>query len=141
MGGKYRFDITVAEGDAVEWVVLDESGGEVFRSSATADSGGSATSDYWKTSEVGEYSVVRYVNGEETARKSLVVRSPYALFDTYYEDFAESVAAYFYPDVAQARVERFKENDLYRDVLYYADYTQTRRWAFVQALIEGTIVV
>jgi hypothetical protein len=41
----------------------------------------------------------------------------------------------------QGRVERFKDDDSYRDLLYYPDYTQTLRWAFVDGLIKGTIVV
>jgi hypothetical protein len=56
------------------------------------------------------------------------------------EDFAESVTAYVYPRLVQARVDRFKDDPQYRDVLYYADYTQTRRWSFVDGLIKGTIV-
>jgi hypothetical protein len=55
------------------------------------------------------------------------------------EDFAESVTAYVYPALVQGRVDRFKDDDSYRDVLYYPDYTQTRRWAFVDGLIQGTI--
>jgi hypothetical protein len=57
------------------------------------------------------------------------------------EDFAESVASYVYPALVQPRVDRFKDDDQYRDMLYYADYTQTRRWAFVKGLIKGTIAV
>ncbi|GAB4532309.1 MAG: hypothetical protein Kow0063_12660 [Anaerolineae bacterium] len=57
------------------------------------------------------------------------------------EDFAESVAAYVYPARVQGRVDRFKDDEGYRDLLYYADYTQTRRWAFVDGLVRGTIVV
>lgn len=57
------------------------------------------------------------------------------------EDFAESVAAYVYPALVQRRVDRFKDDERYRDVLYYPDYTQTRRWAFVDGLAKGTIVV
>jgi hypothetical protein len=56
------------------------------------------------------------------------------------EDFAESVAAYVYPKLVQPRVDRFKDDPQYCDVLYYADYTQTRRWSFVDGLIKGTIV-
>ena len=56
------------------------------------------------------------------------------------EDFAESVTAYVYPAMVQARVDRFKDGP-YRELLYYADYTQTRRWAFVDGLIKGTIPV
>jgi hypothetical protein len=57
------------------------------------------------------------------------------------EDFAESVTAYVYPALVQGRVDRFKDDDSYRDVLYYSDYTQTRRWAFVDGLIKGAITV
>jgi hypothetical protein len=57
------------------------------------------------------------------------------------EDFAESVAAYVYPTEVQRRVDRFKEDDQYQELLYYADYTQTKRWAFVQDLVTGSIVV
>lgn len=57
------------------------------------------------------------------------------------EDFAESVTAYVYPALVQARVDRFKDDDRYREVLYYSDYTKTPRWAFVDGLIKGTIKV
>lgn len=57
------------------------------------------------------------------------------------EDFAESVTAYVYPDLVQTRVDHFKDDARYRDVLYYPDYTQTKRWAFVDELFKGTIVV
>lgn len=57
------------------------------------------------------------------------------------EDFGESVTAYVYPAMVQGRVDRFKDDDSYRDLLYYPDYTQTLRWAFVDGLIKGTIVV
>jgi hypothetical protein len=57
------------------------------------------------------------------------------------EDFAESVTAYVYPALVQGRVDRFKDDEHYRDQLYYADYTQTRRWAFVDGLVKGTINV
>jgi len=53
------------------------------------------------------------------------------------EDFAESVTAYVYPTVAQSRVERFKDDDDYGDLLYYSDYTQTKRWAFVDGLVRS----
>jgi len=56
------------------------------------------------------------------------------------EDFAESVAAYVYPSLVQTRVDRFKDDERYRDLLYYPDYTQTRRWAFVDGLFKGTII-
>ena len=57
------------------------------------------------------------------------------------EDFAESVTSYVYPALVQPRVDRFKDDEQYRDLLYYADYTQTRRWTFVEGLIKGTIIV
>jgi hypothetical protein len=57
------------------------------------------------------------------------------------EDFAESVTAYVYPAEVQRRVDRFKEDDKYQELLYYADYTQTQRWSFVQDLVTGSIVV
>ena len=52
------------------------------------------------------------------------------------EDFAESVAAYVYPDVAQLRLERFRFSVEYRELLYYPDYRQTRRWAFIDSLVR-----
>ncbi len=57
------------------------------------------------------------------------------------EDFAESVAAYVYPEQAQKKVERYRDHPLYRPLLYYADYTQTARWAFVDGLVKGSITV
>jgi len=57
------------------------------------------------------------------------------------EDFAESVTAYVYPSLVQARVERFGNDDRYRDFLYYQDYTQTRRWEFIDGLLKGNIVI
>jgi hypothetical protein len=53
------------------------------------------------------------------------------------EDFAESVTAYVYPSKAQSKVERFKDDERYRELLYYADYTQTKRWAFVDGLMRS----
>lgn len=53
------------------------------------------------------------------------------------EDFAEAVAAYVYPSEAQSRVMRFRDDDRYREFLYYDDYAQTRRWAFVDGLVKG----
>lgn len=91
VGGKYNFEATASAGDVVEWAVFDDTGVEVFRSTATTDGEGNVRSKYWKAAEVGEYSVVRYVNGEETARQSLVVQSPYTLVDTYHEDFDEPI--------------------------------------------------
>ena len=57
------------------------------------------------------------------------------------EDFAESVTAYVYPALVQSRVERFKDDERYRSFLYYPDYTKTKRWAFVNGLVKGTIIV
>ena len=57
------------------------------------------------------------------------------------EDFAEAVTAYVYPAVAQSRVERFKDDGRYAEFLYYADYTRTRRWDFVDRLVKGEILV
>ena len=57
------------------------------------------------------------------------------------EDFAEAVAAYIYPELAQARVERFNDDARYREFLYYTNYTQSRRWAFVDGLMRGATVV
>ena len=55
------------------------------------------------------------------------------------EDFAESVTAYVYPALVQSRVDRFKDDEHYRHTLYYSDYRQTRRWAFINELVSGTI--
>ena len=57
------------------------------------------------------------------------------------EDLAESVTAYVYPDVAQTKVARFNDDARYREFLYYPDYAQTRRWAFVDGLAKATILV
>ena len=57
------------------------------------------------------------------------------------EDFAESVAAYVYPALVQPRVDRFKDDPNYRDLLYYPDYRQTERWAFVDQLVKGAIEI
>jgi hypothetical protein len=57
------------------------------------------------------------------------------------EDFAESVAGYVYPLLVQPRVDRFKDDERYRSLLYYPDYTETKRWSFVKGLIEGTVFV
>lgn len=55
------------------------------------------------------------------------------------EDFAESVAAYVYPAVAQQRVARFENDERYGPLLYYADYTQTARHAYIDGLIRGNL--
>ena len=55
------------------------------------------------------------------------------------EDFAESVAAYVFPDEAQQVIDPFYETNL-RDLLWYADYRDTLRWQYVNSLINGTII-
>jgi hypothetical protein len=55
------------------------------------------------------------------------------------EDFAESVAAYVLPAEAQRRVrEKYENDDRYRDLLFYEDYTQTLRHRFIDGLAGGT---
>ena len=56
------------------------------------------------------------------------------------EDFAESVAAYVFPDEAQQWVERWYDTP-YQEMLWYQDYHETPRWEYVNSLIEGTITV
>jgi hypothetical protein len=53
------------------------------------------------------------------------------------EDFAESVAAYTFPTEAQAQVEHYNDpkNEYFR-YLYYSNYTQTKRWAYIDDLIN-----
>jgi RHS repeat-associated protein len=56
------------------------------------------------------------------------------------EDFAEAVVGYVHPDEVQKSVEQsFRDSPEYRDLLYYADYTRTRRWAYVDGLVNGTL--
>jgi RHS repeat-associated protein len=58
------------------------------------------------------------------------------------EDFAESVAAYVFPDEAQQWVrEHFFGSEDYEDLLYYDDYRDTLRWHYINGLSEGTITV
>jgi hypothetical protein len=57
------------------------------------------------------------------------------------EDFAESVAAYVFPDEAQQEVQQYREPRLYRDLLYYEDYRDTLRWQYINGLINRTINV
>lgn len=52
------------------------------------------------------------------------------------EDFAECVVASVYPAAAQADVARFKQDRLYKDCLYYADFTTTPRWDYIQSLLH-----
>jgi hypothetical protein len=54
------------------------------------------------------------------------------------EDFAESVTAAVYPTQAQSKVQKYLGHKLYSG-LYYADYTKTTRWSFINGLINGTI--
>jgi len=91
VGGRYSFAVAVDAGDAVEWAILDHGGMEEFRSSKAADGEGNAKSEYWKAAEAGQYSVVRYVNGEETCRQSLVVLSAHPLVDVHRENFDKPV--------------------------------------------------
>jgi hypothetical protein len=51
------------------------------------------------------------------------------------EDFAESVAAYVYPDEARSRANGFKETSL-----HYTDYRTTLRWKFINGLINGDVI-
>lgn len=54
------------------------------------------------------------------------------------EDFAESVAAYVYPNIAEDWVEqKYLGTDL-EDYLYYSDYQSTSRWIYVHAVIQTT---
>jgi len=53
------------------------------------------------------------------------------------EDLAESVAAYVYPSEAQRRVSKYRHRADYQPLLYYADYTATERWAFIDRLMRG----
>jgi hypothetical protein len=54
------------------------------------------------------------------------------------EDFAESVAAYVYPNIAEDWVEqKYLGTDL-EDYLYYSDYQSTSRWIYVHAVIQIT---
>ena len=56
------------------------------------------------------------------------------------EDFAESVAAYVFPDEAQQWVERW-HGTIYEELLWYPDYRETVRWEYINGLIERTITV
>jgi hypothetical protein len=57
------------------------------------------------------------------------------------EDFAESVAAYVFPVEAQREVTRLFHRTEYEDLLWYADYRETRRWRYINGLINRTINV
>ncbi|MEW6217631.1 MAG: RHS repeat-associated core domain-containing protein [Candidatus Bipolaricaulota bacterium] len=56
-----------------------------------------------------------------------------------FEDFAESATAYVYPEEAFGRMWRIVQKDFrnYGPVLYYRDYTETQRWAYIHGLIMG----
>ncbi len=58
------------------------------------------------------------------------------------EDFAESWAAYVFPDEAQQQVAQYGQERIrkeYRRLLYYEDYRETARWAYINGLITGDI--
>jgi hypothetical protein len=54
------------------------------------------------------------------------------------EDFAESLAAYVYPNEAYARVRTYEtvNKGLYKDFLYYSDYRTTLRWTYIDTVIR-----
>jgi RHS repeat-associated protein len=54
---------------------------------------------------------------------------------TRLEDFAESVAAYVFPSYAQNRVMGYLGTK-YEDILYYADYSVTERFRYIDTLIN-----
>jgi len=69
---------------------------------------------------------------------------PAAGSDIYFnavEDFAESLAAYVYPDEAYTRVRTYEtiEKGLYKDFLYYSDYRTTLRWIYIDSVIRLSI--
>jgi hypothetical protein len=55
------------------------------------------------------------------------------------EDFAESVAAYVFPDNAQKRAAKKanEENSIAYSYLYYSDYRTTTRYAFIDVLVTS----
>jgi RHS repeat-associated protein len=57
------------------------------------------------------------------------------------EDFAESVAAYVFPNEAQREIQRYHKSELYRGLLYYENYRDTPRWQYINRLINRTINV
>lgn len=60
------------------------------------------------------------------------------------EDFANSVAAYVYPEYTQERIQKYQNPSAqynyvdYREYLYYADYRTTLRWRIIDAFIRST---
>jgi hypothetical protein len=49
------------------------------------------------------------------------------------EDFAESVAAFVYPDIATRKVQK---NYSKTSPLYYDNYRTTKRWKFIDRLMQ-----
>lgn len=54
------------------------------------------------------------------------------------EDFAESVAAYVFPVEAQQAIQGY-QGTKYENYLYYSAYAKTKRWMFINNLINGII--
>jgi hypothetical protein len=60
-------------------------------------------------------------------------------FDQY-EDWAESVATYVHPELARPDIDKYLVKETYKKPwLYYPDYTATKRWAYVNGVIAGTL--
>jgi RHS repeat-associated protein len=57
---------------------------------------------------------------------------------TRVEDFAESVAAYVYPDVAERDVRKYLGSDLEK-YLYYDKYNTTLRWVYIDTVINLSV--
>ncbi len=54
------------------------------------------------------------------------------------EDFAESVAAYVFPIEAQQKIQQYgNPENIYHRLLFYTDYTNTKRWAYINSLVHG----
>ena len=59
--------------------------------------------------------------------------------DTHFdhkEDFAEAVTAYFHKSEAETQVSRYENIAIYTDLLYYEDYSKTKRYQFVKQLLS-----
>jgi hypothetical protein len=57
-----------------------------------------------------------------------------------FEDFAETFAAYVYPEKANGLVSRYQApSNPYHDYLYYSDYRKTPRWSFINGFVFGII--
>lgn len=52
------------------------------------------------------------------------------------EDFAESVTTYLYPDLARTSVDTFLVEKAKADLLYYPDYSTTKRWQYVDEIFS-----